>query len=49
MLREHLVYSLLNLVISGMLTAQMLAEQMAGSGVEPLQTMMLTGDMDFAH
>lgn len=46
---EHLVYSLLSLVINGMLTAQMLADQMAGSGVEPLQTLMLTRCMDFAH
>lgn len=46
---EHLVYSLLSLVVNGMLTAQMLADQMAGSGVEPLQTSMLTRYMDFAH
>jgi len=46
---EHLVYSLLSLVINGMLTAQMLADQMAGSGVEPLRTLMLTSYMDFAH
>lgn len=46
---EHLVYSLLNLVINGMPTAQMQVDQMAGSGVEPLQTLMLTRCMDFAH
>lgn len=46
---EHLVYSLLSLVTNGTLTAQMLADQTAGSGVEPLQTLMLTRCMDFAH
>lgn len=46
---EPLVYFLLSLVVNGMLTAQMLADQMAGSGVEPLRTMMLTRSMDFAQ
>lgn len=30
-------------------SAQTLVGQMAGSGVQPLQTMTLTGNMDFAH
>ena len=43
------MYSLLNLVISGMLTAQMLAEQMAGSGMEPLKTMIEIRNTDSAQ
>lgn len=46
---EPLVCFLLSLVVNGTLTAQMLADQMAGSGVEPPRTMMLTGSMDFAQ
>lgn len=43
------MYFLLNLVVNGMLTAQMLAGQMAGSGVEPLRTLILIRSMDFAQ
>lgn len=46
---DSLVYSLSNTKTGSTMSAQMLAGQMAGSGVQQLQILMLINCMDFAH